>query len=272
MTTTLSQTIIKVDLCPSLTQNQQNIIIALHKPKVRQYFTEKKKGELITELIAIISKAVFYTGQKMEKSDLELNARNLAEYLNTHFPHISVWQISSAFENGSIGKYDKWMGLNLSTFIQWLNAYLNSEEVKEAVKIQREHLEELDERAKKISDLEAAEKNRIANEKMIAEYQANHDKFSAAQLEMFKNWAMRFFNNHPELFNYDNQELMQRALSIVKMSLIKVKYRSSAELHEAKNKVAEINMHGIENNDVKCEYKFLCVSEWILNNRSDGKI
>ena len=81
---------------------------------------------LIKFIVTIIGKTFLKCGQTVSTDELNLISSLFKEEL-VMFPYITTVEIEKAFSNGYKEKYGKYYGLNVKTFIGWLDGYIKNE-------------------------------------------------------------------------------------------------------------------------------------------------
>ncbi len=252
-----------ISLYPGFSEKQKKYVLAKTGNRVRVLVKEKKKNLLIIELVKAISSAVFDCGQKMDAKDLELNANNLANYLDEKFPAITIQEVQLAFKMGAVGEFGEFMGLNLKTFNYWIKCYFESEEVKKAYRIQLDYQESLKSEQQVLDQLRTEELNKQAAETMIKEFRENHNNISGLQLFIFKQWAESYHDKNIENFPHD-LDLENEALENVLQEKSNKSAFNRTESEKNKNDFNKVKIEMFENKEVQTEYKFLRVKKWIL--------
>lgn len=104
------------------------IISAALQPKIK----ELPALDVVTEFTSIITAIYTVAGQQPETKALALYADEFYSKLMETYPAVSIEEVRAALRSGVYGEYGDFFGLNPKTFIQFVRAYLNTEQRKEA--------------------------------------------------------------------------------------------------------------------------------------------
>ena len=96
--------------------------ISFNSPSIKN-IPEK---HLMNFIIKIIGKTFLKCGQTASADELNIISSLFNEEL-VMFPYITTVEIDKAFSNGYKEKYGKYYGLNVKTFVSWLDGYIQNE-------------------------------------------------------------------------------------------------------------------------------------------------
>lgn len=80
--------------------------------------------DLTREMVEIISRTYQTAGQRAEADDQMFQVQEITADLRERFPALTLDEVRKAFANGVRGVYGTFMGLNVKTYNEWLNAFL----------------------------------------------------------------------------------------------------------------------------------------------------
>lgn len=109
-------------------------------------------------LYMLITKTFIKCGQPIEADKIEVVVGLFSEEILDDFPYITVKEIEKAFKDGYKGNYGKYYGLNVLTFIGWIDFFVKNIRNKELLK-----LKVIDEAAKLPELSESGKKEILVN-------------------------------------------------------------------------------------------------------------
>lgn len=86
-------------------------------------------------LYMLITKTFIKCGQPIEADKVEVIVGLFAEEILDDFPRITIKEIEKAFKDGYKGHYGKYYGLNVLTFISWIDFFVKNVRNKELLKL-----------------------------------------------------------------------------------------------------------------------------------------
>lgn len=75
-----------------------------------------------------MAKAFRINGQLLTDFQINNILQDFAAILKQRYKTLTIAEIEYAFDNGALGRYGQVYGLNVNTFVSWLDAYLASED------------------------------------------------------------------------------------------------------------------------------------------------
>lgn len=81
--------------------------------------------DLLVFLIKLISDTYFKCGSKIDSQELKAISNAFKNELQ-FFPYITIKELQKCFNDGYKEKYGKYYGLNVKTFVQWVDYYIQN--------------------------------------------------------------------------------------------------------------------------------------------------
>lgn len=125
--------------------------------------------DLLTFIIKLIGEIHFKCGQQINSNELKAVSEVFKNELHL-FPYITLKELSKAFNQGYKERYGKYYGLNIKTFVQWVDGYIQNERNEDLNKARSE--KKIDE-----SEISPDEKRRYivsGMKKCIKNYEENY--------------------------------------------------------------------------------------------------
>lgn len=107
---------------------------------------------LLGFIYMLISKTYIKCGQSIESDKLKTSATLFTEELLDDYPFLTIKEIEKAFKDGYKGHYGEYFGLNVLTFVKWVDFFvknLRQKELKKAADLSVKILPEISESTKR---------------------------------------------------------------------------------------------------------------------------
>ncbi len=93
----------------------------------------KQIPEIYNPLVVLIGYIYLLRGQKPDTEELVFQASELERELKDNYSYLTLEEVRIALENGVKKRYGEYFGLNVVSYIEWLDAYKKSDIRRKAV-------------------------------------------------------------------------------------------------------------------------------------------
>lgn len=97
-------------------------------------FGSLEPQERFRNVLALVKRAYINSGIKQGSEHMDEVIKSIAEAISSRFEALTVDEIHLATNEGALGNYGDFHGINAKTFVGWLNAYQASHVRKEVVR------------------------------------------------------------------------------------------------------------------------------------------
>ncbi len=243
----------KIDLCPALSPQEQDIIVSRQSPMI------KNMGEpdIANEMLKIILKTYFDCGQNANQKTVVLEIQDLMSDLTKYFGTVCIEEIKLFFKSGIDGEFGEYFGLNNKTYRQWLRGGVSSAKRSNARKIQDMYLQEKN----KPKPLTESEKEKIIKDGVLKAFEEYKSKGWISDIgNVSYNWLDR--NGHIKFTRERKTGIKSAARGVVSEQLSNELESAKLSINKLEVKRIQFDLENLENKEdrVKAEAKRIAIN------------